>query len=504
MQLSAFPNFISGLTHSISGSNTDELIELSANELTLLGIILGVFSLLGFASAVQAIMTARTSQGAIAWVVTLLTWSPIAVPAYWIFGRDKFLGYTNSRRSSCDTFSAVKAKAIPQIQPYLIDSSDAQSKAHVLEKLTSMPGTFGNETKLLVDGEKTFEAIFQAIEQSRDYVLIEFFIVNDDKLGRLLKDHLIRRSRAGVSVYFLYDDVGSAKMTRRYLQDLIDAGVQVTGMKTTRGWRNRFQLNFRNHRKIVVVDGKIAFVGGHNVGDEYLGRHRRLTPWRDTHLSIIGPAVMATQLAFLEDWHWATQLIPELPWTPHPSTHANQEVFVLPSGPADEYETCGLFFTHAIQSAKRRIWIASPYFVPDEAVVNALQLAALRGVDVRIMIPGMADKPFLKWAAMSYVEQVRRAGIKIYEFNDGFMHQKVMLVDDDASTVGTANLDNRSFRLNFEVSILIFNTTFATQLEAMLNHDFERSTLIDDKRMADRSMLSRLSSRFARLFSPVL
>ncbi|MGI9471222.1 MAG: cardiolipin synthase [Rubripirellula sp.] len=481
-----------------------DVVELTSGELTLLCVVLGTFSLLGIASALQALMTTRTSQGTIAWVISLLTWAPIAVPAYWIFGRDKFLGYINSRRSSCDTFSAVSQSATPQMTPYSVELTDEQSNARVLEQLASLPFTSGNETKLLIDGEETFAAIFDAIDEAKEYILVEFFIVNDDDLGRELKDRLIQQAKKGVEVYFLYDNVGSAKMTRRYLQDLRDAGANVTGMNTTRGWRNRFQLNFRNHRKIVVVDGKTSFVGGHNVGDEYVGRHRRLTPWRDTHLSIVGPAVIATQLAFLEDWYWATQVIPDLPWKPHPSKTADQTVFVLPSGPADEYETCGLFFTHAINSAKHRIWIASPYFVPDEAVITALQLAALRGVDVRIMIPGLADKPFIKWAAMSYVTEVRKAGIKIYEFGDGFLHQKVMLIDDVASTVGTANLDNRSFRLNFEISILTFDAGFATELETMLNHDFERSTLIDDEMMANRSYLSRLGSRVARLFSPVL
>lgn len=490
----------------LSGLIADDtdLVELSSNELTILCVVMGAFSLLGIACALQAIMTTRTSQGAIAWVISLLTWSPLAVPAYWVFGRDKFLGYVNARRSSCDTFSSVSEAVTPQVAPYQVDLTEEQANAKVLERLASLPFTSGNETQLLVDGERTFQAIFDAIDEAQDYILVEFFIVNDDDLGRQLKNHLIARANDDVRVYFLYDDVGSAKMSRQYAQDLRDAGIQVTGMKTNRGWRNRFQLNFRNHRKIVVIDGKIAFVGGHNVGDEYVGRHRRLTPWRDTHLSIVGPAVLATQLTFLEDWYWATQQIPDLPWTVHPAKHANHTVFVLPSGPADEYETCGLFFTHAINAAKKRIWIASPYFVPDEGVVTALQLAALRGVDVRIMIPGLADKPFIKWAAMSYVPEVRRAGIKIYEFGEGFLHQKVMLVDDAASVVGTANLDNRSFRLNFEISILTFDIDFAAQLEAMLNHDFECSTLIDDAAMAKRSIYAKLGSRVARLFSPVL
>jgi cardiolipin synthase len=267
---------------------------------------------------------------------------------------------------------------------------------------------------------------------------------------------------------------------------------------------NRFQLNFRNHRKIVVVDGRIALIGGHNVGDEYLGRHSRLTPWRDTHLRIEGPAVLGAQLAFAEDWHWATQSVPNVRWEPQPSSEADKLLFVFPSGPADEYETCGLLFTHAINCATRRIWIASPYFVPDESIIAALKLAAMRGVDVRVLIPGLADKWFIKLAAMSYVAPVTRAGVKMYEYGRGFMHQKVVLIDNDTSIIGTANFDNRSFRLNFEISIIVLDKKFALQAEEMLNNDFANSKLMTAQVIADYPLTRRVGSRIARLFAPVM
>jgi cardiolipin synthase len=480
------------------------MFDISAQELTVVGIVLAVFSLLGFLSAIQAVLTARTSQGAIAWAVTLLTWPIISVPAYWFLGRNKFRGYIDARRDRVNTVFEVIDDARPHMAPYQVDLGSQYGEALVLERLARMPFTRGNDSALLIDGLDTFEAIFAAIETAKEYILVEFFIINDDKLGGELKSRLIRQAMSGVSVYLLYDDVGSAKMTKAYVQDLIDAGVHVTGMNTTRGWQNPFQLNFRNHRKIVVVDGRVAFIGGHNVGDEYVGKHPRLSPWRDTHISIRGPAVLAAQVVFVEDWYWATQTMPSIPWLPHPSAEADQTVFVLPSGPADEFETCGLFFTHVINSAKERIWIASPYFVPDEGIVTALQLAALRGVDVRILIPGLPDKPLIKMAAMSYVDQVREAGVKMYEYGDGFLHQKVVLIDDVTSSIGTANFDNRSFRLNFEISVLTFDEGFAKQVEEMLMRDFENSTLIDSETLASRSRLEKLGSRVARLFSPVL
>ena len=229
-----------------------------------------------------------------------------------------------------------------------------------------------------------------------------------------------------------------------------------------------------------------------------------MTPWRDTHISITGPAALPAQLAFVEDWHWATQQTPEIPWEPQASERGDQTVFVLPSGPADEYETCGLFFTHAINTAKQRIWIATPYFVPDEGIVTALQLAALRGVDVRVLIPGLPDKPFIKLAAMSYVPEVTQSGVKMYEYGDGFLHQKVVLVDDQASAIGTANLDNRSFRLNFEITVLTLDESFAGEVQTMLEDDFAKSTRIDPESLAGRPWHAKVGAKVARLFAPIL
>lgn len=478
--------------------------ELSLSNLTIVGVTVFIFVSLGILSAIQAVMTTRTSQGAIAWAITLITWPFVAVPAYWILGRSRFHGYVRIRRDrTSDTLKNLE-KLRRDLAPHIVDLGAQFGEARVLEQLGKMRFTRNNHTRLLVNGEATFAAIFAGIESAKQYVLVEFFIINDDELGRELKQRLIAKAKSGVSVYLLYDDVGSSAITNQYLYDLRQAGVRATGMKTTRGWQNRFQINFRNHRKIVVVDGRVAFIGGHNVGDEYVGKHRKLTPWRDTHMSICGPAVLAAQLAFVEDWHWATETYPDVSWIPQPSSESDRTVFVLPSGPADEYETCGLFFTHAINTAKKRIWIATPYFVPDEGVITALQLASFRGVDVRILIPGLPDKPLIKLAAMSYVRQVIEAGVKVYEYGDGFLHQKVMLVDDHATAIGTANFDNRSFRLNFEITVLTIDDKFTEEVEQMLLADFADSTPIEAEQLDARRWWSVAGSQIARLFAPVL
>jgi cardiolipin synthase len=472
--------------------------------LTLVGTVFVVFEILGVLSAARAVMTARTSQGAIAWSLALVTWPVITVPLFWILGRNKFHGYVDIRRARDLQLLGIAEDALPDMTPFKVDLGTSHGEARVLEELTQLPFTRHNDVGLLINGDATFEAIFAAIESAKEYILCQFFIVHDDTLGRELQKRLIHQARQGRRVYFLYDEVGSAKMTRAYLHELEQAGVHVTGMKTTRGWTNRAQLNFRNHRKIVVVDGREAYVGGHNVGDEYVGRHTRLTPWRDTHMRIEGPAVLATQLAFVEDWHWATQSVPQFEWQPHPASNSDRIVFVLPSGPADNYETCGLFFTHLLNCAKRRIWIASPYFVPDEGIVAALKLATMRGVDVRVLIPGLADKWFIKLAAMSYVPRVTQAGVKMYEYAPGFLHQKAIVIDDDISVIGTANFDNRSFRLNFEISVVTIDEAFAREVQSMFEDDFSTSHLMCAEELANRKLTARIGAQVARLFSPIL
>ena len=472
--------------------------------LRILAIVLVVFEVLGILSAVRAIMTTRTSQGAIAWTLALITWPIVAVPLYWIFGRNRFEGYVSALREKDLKVLGIVEDVGSRIAPYRVELGASFGDARVLEQLTNLPFTQNNDTKLLVNGKATFDALFAAIDEAHEYILMEFFIVNDDDVGRRLKDRLVQAVQRGCQVSFLYDELGSVRMTRKYLADLTSEGVNVSGMKTTQGIRNRFQLNFRNHRKIVVIDGKVAFIGGHNVGDEYLGGHPKLTPWRDTHMIIEGPAVLAAQLTFVEDWYWATSSLPVMKWEPHATKTANKVVFVLPSGPADQHETCGLFFKHLINCAKKRVWIATPYFVPDEGVIDALILAAMRGVDVRVLIPGLPDKRFIKMAALSYVDQVTSAGVKMYEYAPGFLHQKVVLIDDNCSVIGTANFDNRSFRLNFEVSVVTLDESFAEEVEAMLVQDFSTSSVLTAADVASKPLSVRVGSRIARLFAPIM
>jgi cardiolipin synthase len=386
--------------------------------------------------------------------------------------------------------------------------ADARGRGELtaFQQLATLPFTRGNAAHLLVDGFATFDAILEAIASAERYVLAQTYILRDDGIGREFQRRLIAKAREGVRVYLLYDEVGSFHLPKRYVHALEEAGVHVAAFSGGRPWRARFRLNFRNHRKIVVVDGKRGFMGGLNVGDEYLGLDPKIGRWRDTHVALEGPVVQGLQYAFLKDWYYGREELVEVEWAPTPADPSRSDLcaLVLASGPADALETCGLLFTHAIESAEERVWIATPYFVPDGAVLGALQLAALRGVDVRLLMPRQTDAWFFEYVPYAYLPDVTRAGVKAYLYEEGFMHQKVLLVDDDYAAVSTANLDNRSFRLNFELTMLAYDRGFCAEVERMLEADFARATAITEADLADRPFFFRLAVQTTRLMAPVL
>ena len=465
--------------------------------------VAGFFYISGIVLAVDAVMTVRTSQGSIAWIVSLLTFPYVAVPLYWVFGRRKYLGYIDARRTESKDMQPLIDDIIPELPEFTARPSDDHMNFRVMEELAAMPFTRRNDAELLVNGDKTFEAIFEEIESAKEYLLVQFFIIKDDRLGREFQSALMRKAAQGVRVYLLYDEIGCIRLPGSYLKELRNAGVIVSPFNTTKGIRNRFQLNFRNHRKVVIADGRVAFTGGLNVGDEYMGRSTALGPWRDTHVCVHGPAVQALQFTFVEDWYWATHSVPNLEWKPVLPQSADKSILVVPSGPADDLETCGLFFVHAIHSAKRRVWISSPYFVPNSKVVAALQIAALRGVDVRILLPEKADHILVWLSSFSYYNETEPFGVRLYRYQPGFLHQKAMLIDDEIAAIGSANLDNRSFRLNFEIMLLIVDADFGARMRTMFEEDFASSRMVEQGELDARPVWFKFAVGVARLLAPI-
>ncbi|MGF6778717.1 cardiolipin synthase [Paraburkholderia sp. GAS334] len=474
------------------------------------GSLVALAHVLGVIAACHAILYTRTSQGAIAWAVSLVAMPYFTLVPYLFLGRSKFRGYADARRleneslrtlahpPAWDTRASSGGRPTDELGHRVIRS---------LTRLGGMPFLPGNTVRTLVNGEATFAAILEAIEGAQRYVIVQFFIVRADALGEMLKDALLAKAAQGVRIYFLYDSIGSFDLPHRYTSELRAGGVEVHPFATNRKFVNRFQLNFRNHRKIVVVDGECAFVGGHNVGVEYLGGHPPLSPWRDTHIEVRGPAVASIQFVFTEDWYWATQQLPDFDLPSIDAISATDEgmhCLVIPSGPADRQETCSLFFVEAINAAQERIWITTPYLVPDEAVFAALRLAAMRGVDVRILIPCRRDHIVVFEASKLYAYDAVRAGVRIFRYRPGFLHQKVVLIDSVAAAVGSANLDNRSFRLNFEIMVMTVDRRFAAEVEVMLMRDFQNSFEINRDEYRKAPALRRVAMHVARLFSPVL
>lgn len=463
-----------------------------------------LFYVLGLISAVHAIMATRTPQGAIAWSVCLVTFPLVAVPLYWVFGRNKFQGALEARQTHEEEIARLVARAGSAMGGERSDRPGDDPTRRALEALAGGAYLGNNDVGLLVDGEATFESIIAGIAVAREYVLVQFYIVRDDGLGNRLADAVIGRARAGLRCFFLYDEIGSFGLRSAYIKRMQAEGVLVAAFNTTQGHANRFQLNFRNHRKIVVVDGQVAWIGGSNVGDEYLGLDPKIGPWRDTHVRIEGPAALAAQGVFLGDWFWATRSLPDFPWKPHHPETGTAPVLILPSSPAQQLETASLVSVELLHAARNRIWIATPYFVPDRAVMAALRVAALRGVDVRVIVVDKADSLPVQLAAYWYLDALEDVGIRFYRYNQGFMHQKVVLVDDDIGVVGTVNWDSRSFRLNFEVNVVVADGQFANQVALMLKQDFDRARLVEPGELKARSFPFRLSVQLARLLSPIL
>lgn len=470
----------------------------------MIALITTAFYVAGIIAAIEAVMTTRTPQGAIAWGVLLVSFPFVAVPAYLVLGRNKFEGMSQAYSERREEIDQIISDMRAQLEPWLLHFEDVPGWHQAVSRLSDRGLTHGNRVELLVDGDATFDSILEGVAKAERYILFQFYMIHDDGLGRRVRQALTERANAGVRVHVLYDEVGSSGLPRDYIRDLEAAGIAVSAFNPTRGPRNRFQLNFRNHRKIVVVDGRVGWVGGHNVGDEYLGLDPKFSPWRDTHVRIEGPAVQQLQSVAMTDWYWATRTIPELEWKPEPASRDSHRVMILPSGPVGPFETASLYFVAALNSAEQRVWLSAPYFVPDDAVMKSLKLAALRGVDVRVLTSGKGDSLPVQLAGYYFMQELKGLGIRFYAYTPGFLHEKALLIDDDISVVGTHNFDNRSFRLNFEVAALVQDGDFATQMQSMFETDFEHAEPIDLERLGERGFWWQLGVRLSRLAAPVL
>jgi Phosphatidylserine/phosphatidylglycerophosphate/cardiolipin synthases and related enzymes len=479
----------------------DDVLRLIVADLHLVAAIMALVYVWAFVCAIREILNSRTSQGSIAWLISLALLPFPTVLFYMVFGWKFFDDYATDRIKNGRADRPLRARDLA-----LIDR-ETDAKWPVQVQVSELPFLKGNDVELLIDGKATFDSIFAGIDAAQHYLLVQFYIVRDDRLGQELADRLIARARAGLAIYLLYDDIGSTGMPKRFRMQLREAGIKVAGFNQRHKFLRFYgptRINYRNHRKIVVADGKHAWVGGHNVGVEYLGEHPKFGHWRDTHVRVSGPAALGCALLFREDWEWATgERLPPAP-PGELETPGDQSVLVMGSGPADKLEECAIAFTDLIGRARERLWIVSPYFVPDTDIRTALFAARLRGVDVRIMLPDNPDHTLVWLASMAHADAMIQHGIAVYRYTDGFLHQKVVLMDDQIATVGSVNFDNRSFAINFEITLWFTDEKTIAAVEAMLLEDFKACRQISTAEVETRPLPLYLMTQAARLLSPVL
>ena len=361
--------------------------------------------------------------------------------------------------------------------------------------------TENNHVDIYTDGRKKFDALLKDIHQATDHVHIQYYIIHDDGLGTELIDALTEKAKQGVQVRVLYDHMGSRGIAKNFYNNLKDAGGKVEVFFP------HLNYNYRNHRKLAIIDGTVGYIGGFNVGDEYLGLHEKFGYWRDTHIRTVGHGVHALQTRFILDWNQASKeknFTYETRFFPEPSQVGQVGMQIVSSGPDTKWEHIKNGYVKMIVTAKKYIYLQTPYFIPDDTLLDTLKIAALSGVDVRIMIPDKPDHMFVYWATLSNMGELMRAGAKVYIYENGFIHAKTLITDDALASVGTANFDSRSFRLNFEVNAFIYDQEKTHELRTVFEEDIQVSKELTLEEYQKRSFKIKLKESVSRLLSPIL
>jgi cardiolipin synthase len=454
------------------------------------------------------LMTKRDSTAAMAWCLVVIFVPLIGASLFWMFGHNRVNRPLRQRRLHRFHFrighpprtrEAAHGRDPPTPAHTLADLGDLARKVH------AFPVSPGNAVTVYHDTQQAFDAILEAVGQARHHIHMEYFIFRGDATGRQVLELLAAKARAGVQVRLLYDAMGGLKLRRRLLRPLRAAGGKVDTFLPVTIWPFRFRVNLRNHRKITVVDGRVGFTGGMNIGGEYLGKHAYFGYWRDTSLRLEGPATAALQRIFVEDWDFAYgEPLNGAAYFPEPTAAGDEVVQVVESGPDQNVNTIRAVYFAAILSARERVWIASPYFVPDVALLDAVRLARYRGVDVRLLTILKPDHYLSFYASRYYYEDMLAVGVKVYQYAKGMMHSKVMLVDGKWGMISSANLDNRSLHLNFEAGCALHSPELIADLEKAYRRDLRDSVRLDPRTFAQRSFWSRLAENACRLLSPTL
>ncbi|UHA71977.1 cardiolipin synthase [Paenibacillus sp. 481] len=448
---------------------------------------------------------------AVAWLLISFCFPLIGFVMYYFLAQD----YTARRRvRKRETWAGSNEHVYQLTRMQVVQESAQLTNAEMrsqerlftlISSVSESPVTGCNKTTVLTNGQVTYESMLAAIREAKDHIHMEFYIMRDDAIGAVFQDALIAKAKAGVRVRIIVDGVGSMELRRKYLHKFRQAGVEFHWFLPLVVSFFRRRLNFRNHRKIVIVDGTIGFIGGLNIGDDYLGLNEKLGFWRDTHLRIEGDAVYTLQGVFLHDWAFVTkEIIVRRELFPPHACQAQEQVKMISSGPDKSWDAIQELFFSAITAAKYRVWMMTPYFIPDISILFALKTAAVSGIDVRIIIPGKSDSRLVDWASLSYVEELLQAGVRFYQYQKGFAHAKTLVMDRSLASVGSANMDMRSFFSNFEATAVLFDTATIDRVTEDFERDFADSVEIRYREFVQRSRKQRMTEAVVRLLSPLL
>lgn len=476
------------------------------------GYLGSIFTLYTFFIAILIFMENKDPSKTVAWLLILFLVPVIGFIFYLFLGqnvRKKTIFKRKKGRDFVyfDHIASIQKDAIKDKALFEDDESFVKRRLiSLILNSAKAPFTINNKSTVLTNGTETYDAIMESLNSAENHIHLEYFIIKNDHIGNKVKKVLIEKARQGVKVRVIYDSVGSWRIGKDYIRDMEEVGIEVHAFLPVYFPVLSRELNYRNHRKIIVVDGKIGFLGGLNIGDEYLGKNTYLGFWRDTHLKIEGEAVYGLQNIFLMDWLFVTKERIEFnsSYFPKLDYYGEQLIQITGSGPDSDWESIMQAYFSIIASAEDRIWINTPYLVPDESIFMALKTAALSGVDVKIIIPNKPDHKTVFWASMANVEELLRAGVKIYKYTKGFTHAKLLMVDGIAASIGTANLDIRSFLLNFEVNAFIYDKEIVNRLEDDFLIDINDSNEIVLEEHIKRPLTEKIKESTGRLFSPLL
>lgn len=463
-------------------------------------IFLGIYTLTVLGVVLVIITDNRNPLKTVPWIVVLLLAPGVGLVFYFFFGQNlskqRIITHRTRRRITMQL--EVDQGGRTGIPPRHRAISDL-----LMNTLHAVP-LYGSRLAAYTDGESKMEALLAEIARARHHIHVQYYILSDDSTGCRLRDALVERARHGVEVRILYDDVGSSGVKKSFFEGMRREGIEVYAFLHVKFPFFTSKVNYRNHRKIVVIDGRVGFIGGMNVADRYV-RGTGWGSWRDTHFRIEGSGAAGLQASFLSDWSATTkEHITGPDYYPETGHYSDDVLQVVPSGPFGKWRALLQADSYAIARARRRIWIETPYYLPSDVLNTALQVAALAGIDVRLMLPERSDSKAIDLASHSYLDDMMKAGVKILFYTPGFLHSKLLIIDDDLTVIGSANMDFRSFEHNFEINAFVYDTEFAARMAAVFTTDAAHCRHLTAAEWFNRPRSRRWAESFMRVFSPLM